>query len=44
MPYYVPVGARGHLLRIGSFLIVLVGSYAYWRAWRRRVKLALSAS
>ena len=36
MAYYVPLGPRGALLRIGTFLIGLLGSVTYGRAHRRR--------
>jgi hypothetical protein len=38
--YYVPLGPRGALLRIGTFLINVVGRVAYARAYRRRDRLA----
>lgn len=42
MPYYVPLGPRGFLLRVGTFLIGLLGTWIYWRAARRRSSLGLS--
>ncbi|GIW88818.1 MAG: hypothetical protein KatS3mg108_3142 [Isosphaeraceae bacterium] len=36
MPFYVPVGPRGLIFRLGSALYTVVGSFAYWRACRRR--------
>jgi hypothetical protein len=34
--YYVSLGSRGILLRIGTSLISIVGGLVYWRASRRR--------
>jgi hypothetical protein len=34
--FYVPLGARGHLLRFGTFLIGIFGGLAYRKAARRR--------
>jgi hypothetical protein len=34
--YYVSLGSRGILLRIGTSLIAIVGGLVYWRASRRR--------
>jgi hypothetical protein len=39
MPYYVPVGPRGALLRFGTLLTTVFGSVTYWRATRRRALL-----
>ncbi len=36
MAYYVPLGPRGAILRVGTFLIDILGSVAYLRACRRR--------
>ncbi len=36
MAYYVPLGLRGLILRIGTFLIGLLGSLVYRLASRRR--------
>jgi hypothetical protein len=36
VPFYVPVGPRGLLFRIGSALTGVMGSWTYWRASRRR--------
>lgn len=36
MAYYVKLGPRGALLRIGTFLIDILGSVAYFRSYRRR--------
>jgi hypothetical protein len=34
--YYVPLGPRGLLLRIGTFLIGISGGLVYtWGSWRR---------
>jgi hypothetical protein len=34
--YYVSLGSRGILLRIGTRLISIVGGLVYWHASRRR--------
>jgi hypothetical protein len=34
--FYVPLGCRGILLRIGTRLIGICGGFVYWRAWHRR--------
>jgi hypothetical protein len=34
--YYVSLGSRGILLRIGTSLIAVLGGLVYWRACRRR--------
>jgi hypothetical protein len=34
--YYVPLGPRGFLLRIGTGLIGMFGGLVYWRDSRRR--------
>ena len=36
MAFYVPLGFRGILFRIGTFLIGILGGVVYWRASRRR--------
>lgn len=36
MPYYVPLGVRGLILRVGAYLTGIVGSFIYWRGARRR--------
>ena len=36
MPFYVPLGPRGILMRLGTLFIGLVGAWVYWRASRRR--------
>lgn len=40
MPFYVPVGPRGILFRVGTALTRMMGSWVYWRACRRRAMLA----
>jgi hypothetical protein len=35
--YYVPLGPRGILLRIGTSLIGVLNRMIYWRASRRRL-------
>jgi hypothetical protein len=34
--YYVSLGSRGILLRLGTSLISVLGGLVYWRACRRR--------
>jgi hypothetical protein len=34
--YYVPLGSRGILLRIGTSLISVLNGWVYSRAYRRR--------
>ena len=36
MAFYVKLGPRGVLFRIGTVLIGCMGSLVYWRASRRR--------
>lgn len=36
MAFYVPLGPRGLVFRIGSVLTGAVGSFIYWQAARRR--------
>ena len=36
MAFYVPLGPRGILFRIGTLLIGVFGGWVYWRASRRR--------
>ena len=36
MAFYVKLGPRGVLFRVGTILIGLLGSWVYWRASRRR--------
>ncbi len=36
MAFYVPIGPRGPIFRIGTVLIGLLGSMVYRRAHRRR--------
>ena len=43
MAFYVPLGSRGVLFRIGTGLIGVLGSWVYWRASRRRVMIGVSA-
>lgn len=42
MAFYVPLGPRGLILRVGTLLIGLLGGLAYWRASRRRASLPLA--
>lgn len=41
MPFYVPVGPRGVLFRIGTLLTGTLGSWVYWRACRCRRRAAI---
>lgn|GEM_PF-3102445 len=41
MPYYVPLGPRGLILRFGTMLIGVLGGFVYWRASRRRAASVL---
>jgi hypothetical protein len=36
MAFYVPLGPRGLVFRVGTLLIGVLGSWVYWRASRRR--------
>ena len=36
MAFYVPLGPRGILMRLGSLVLVVAGGLVYWRASRRR--------
>ena len=36
MAYYVPLGPRGFLMKLGSLVLVVAGGLVYWRASRRR--------
>ena len=36
MAYYVPLGPRGILMRLGSLVLAVAGGLIYWRASRRR--------
>ena len=38
MPFYVAVGPRGILFRVGTFLTATLGSITYWHACRRRAR------
>jgi hypothetical protein len=40
--FYVPLGFRGHLFRIGTFVIGIWGGLVYGRAYRRRGMMAAS--
>ncbi len=39
MAYYVPLGPRGFLMRLGSLVLVVAGGLVYWRASRRRSQI-----
>jgi len=39
--FYVPLGPRGVLFRIGTLIIGVLGGLVYWRASRRRALLPL---
>ncbi len=36
MGYYVPLGPRGVILRVGTFALGVIGTFIYWRASLRR--------
>jgi hypothetical protein len=36
MAFYVKLGHRGLVFRVGTILIGVLGSWVYWRASRRR--------
>ncbi len=36
MAYYVPLGPRGFLMKLGSLVLIVAGGLVYWRASRRR--------
>ena len=40
MQFYVPLGVRGLLLRLGTFLIGILGGFVYRQAARRRGQTA----
>ncbi len=39
MAYYVPLGPRGFLMRLGSLVLDFAGGLVYWRASRRRPEI-----
>ena len=39
MPFYVRLGPRGLLFRIGTLLVGFFGSAVYWRASRKRGRI-----
>jgi hypothetical protein len=41
MPFYVPVGPRGLLFRVGMISTGLMGSLSYWWTNRRRPAIAM---
>ena len=41
MPFYVRLGPRGILFRLGTLLIGVIGSAVYSRAKRRRGRISL---
>ena len=43
MAYYVPLGPRGFLMRLGALVHVVAGGLVYWRASRRRSVLTAPA-
>ena len=42
MAFYVPLGPRGFLFRVGTLLIGVLGGWVYWRASRRRPLLEVA--
>jgi hypothetical protein len=43
MPFYVPLGPRGLIFRVGTCLVGVLGACVYWRASRRRGTMTGSA-
>ena len=41
MAFYVPLGPRGVVFRLGTMIISVTGAVRYWRAYRRRPALAV---
>ena len=41
MAFYVPLGPRGVIFRLGTMIIGVLGGVVYWRASRRRALVAL---
>ncbi len=41
MAYYVPLGPRGLLMRLGSLVLVVAGGLVYWRSSRRRTGIGI---
>jgi hypothetical protein len=41
MPFYISVGPRGILFRIGMMMTGAMGSASYWRACRNRPEIAV---
>jgi hypothetical protein len=41
MAFYVPLGPRGLILRIGTTIIGVMGLFIYWRQSRRRALVPL---
>lgn len=41
MAFYVPLGPRGVLFRLGTMIVGVSGGLIYWRASRRRARLPL---
>ena len=39
MAYYIPLGPRGLLMRLGSLVLDIAGGLFYWRSSRRRPEL-----
>ncbi len=39
MAYYVPLGPRGFLMKLGSLVLVVAGGLVYWRASRYRSEM-----
>ncbi len=39
MAFYVPLGPRGLLMRLGSLVLGVAGGLVYWRASRRRSEI-----
>lgn len=37
MPFYVPLGPRGLIFRLGTLLVGVPAAWIYWRDSRRRI-------
>ncbi len=44
MEFYVPLGVRGFLLRVGTFVIGILGGVVYRKAARRRAQIPSNPS
>ena len=44
MPFYVKLGPKGFFFRAGTMIIGVVGGLTYWRASRKRRRIARLAT